>query len=253
MEGIRDSTPPSVLRQIPEEGSILSALRSVEIIFTEPIAGIQAEDLLINTQPATRLTQLGPEDYLFEFPGPTEGIVQVAFRPDHKITDRSKAAHPLTPGHWSYRVDSQAPLSPVLINEFLADNKSGIRDNNGDRSDWIELRNFGASSVSLKNWSLTDDPAIPAKWVFPSVTMRGGEFLLVYASGVGATNNPKALHTNFKLSKGPAFLGLYSEKGMLVYAYTNYPTQRADASSPAPRSQCPARRTRSYCAACRCH
>src|SRR5438876_1764863 len=58
--------------------------------------------------------------------------------------------------------------SPVIISEFLAHNTSGLVDEDGAYSDWIELYNGGASAVNLGGWYLTDDPANLTKWAFPS-------------------------------------------------------------------------------------
>src|SRR5688500_18637511 len=54
-------------------------------------------------------------------------------------------------------------LLAVVINEFLANNNSGILDQDGDRSDWIELRNTSASPANIGGWYLTDDAAILTK------------------------------------------------------------------------------------------
>lgn len=43
-----------------------------------------------------------------------------------------------------------------VISEFLASNRTGILDEDGDHSDWIELRNPDPATASLKGWYLTD-------------------------------------------------------------------------------------------------
>ena len=45
-----------------------------------------------------------------------------------------------------------------MISEFLAANKNGLTDEDGDYSDWIEIYNPGHRPVNLSGWSLTDDP-----------------------------------------------------------------------------------------------
>jgi hypothetical protein len=57
------------------------------------------------------------------------------------------------------------------ISEFLASNKNGLLDENGDTSDWIELYNDGTSTVDLTGWTITDDAGTPGKWVFPAATV----------------------------------------------------------------------------------
>ena len=65
-------------------------------------------------------------------------------------------------------LSSQLPLgaaSPVVISEFMALNVTngfpanigiGLRDDFGEYSDWIEIRNVTTTNVSLLNWALTD-------------------------------------------------------------------------------------------------
>ncbi len=78
----------------------------------------------------------------------------------------------------------EAPPGPgIRINEFLASNAANLADEDGDFSDWIELYNPGDQSVNLLGYGLTDDPAIPFRWVFPDVTIGAGEYRLVWASG----------------------------------------------------------------------
>ncbi len=97
----------------------------------------------------------------------------------------------------------------IVISEFLADNSSGIKDEDGDRSDWIELYNNGDDAVSLEGWWLTDKASSMTQWRFPAITIQPNRFLLVWASGKNRTRAGYPLHTNFSLSKGGEYLGLY--------------------------------------------
>src|SRR4029077_8884992 len=72
-------------------------------------------------------------------------------------------------------------------------------------SDWVELYNPSASAVNLAGMSLSDDIAIPQRWVFPAgVTMAPGAHLLVRFdnSAPVSTNNSGPLNTGFALSAG---------------------------------------------------
>ncbi|HRI29707.1 MAG TPA: lamin tail domain-containing protein, partial [Chitinophagales bacterium] len=71
----------------------------------------------------------------------------------------------------------------VVINEGSNRNYQSIADENGDYPDWIELYNAGPDTVSLYNYSLTDNEANPAKWVFPNIAILPGEHKLVFCSG----------------------------------------------------------------------
>ena len=46
----------------------------------------------------------------------------------------------------------------LTITEFLADNNRGLEDEDGNSSDWIELRNGGDTAIDLAGYALTDDP-----------------------------------------------------------------------------------------------
>ena len=92
---------------------------------------------------------------------------------------------------------------PVLITEFVANNGSGLTDEDGEYSDWIELYNRSSSDVDLAGWSLTDDPTQPEKWLFRSIIVPSGEYLVVFASGKNRrTIKPEEgrpyPHTSFK-------------------------------------------------------
>jgi hypothetical protein len=102
--------------------------------------------------------------------------------------------------------------SDLIINEFLAANGSGLTDEDGDHSDWIEIYNQGSQPVNLAGWSLTNDPSQPIKWPFPELTLGSHEYLIVFASGKNraTTTSGTALHANFKLSKDGTFLGLHN-------------------------------------------
>ncbi|NLF39674.1 hypothetical protein GX586_09530 [bacterium] len=76
--------------------------------------------------------------------------------------------------------------------------------------DWIELWNRGTSNVPLAGWSLTDDPALPRKWVFPQIVLTAGQYLVVQASGLGLpATNGYGPHTTFELGSGGEYLALF--------------------------------------------
>ena len=124
----------------------------------------------------------------------------------------------------------------ILISEFLADNSSGIEDENGNREDWIELFNTGTTAVSLEGWWLTDDVDVKKQWRFPAVSIPANGTLLVWASGKNRIHPAAPLHTNFGLSKSGEFLGLYKPhpatgQPQLVHSYgASYPVQAPDIS-----------------------
>lgn len=103
----------------------------------------------------------------------------------------------------------------VVINEFVAASAAGpggLKDENGEPQDWIELLNRGPAAVDLRGWSLTDDKDEPAKWTFPARTLQPGEFLIVFASGKDrrAPTGSNRFHTNFKLEALGEYLALFA-------------------------------------------
>ena len=122
-------------------------------------------------------------------------------------------------------------LSPV-INEFLAVNDHGLTDEDGERSDWIEVHNPSADPLPLAGWSLTDDAADLDKWVFPAVTLGPGGYMTVFADGKNRRDPASTLHTNFKLDAAGEYLGLVEPGGITVsHEYSPaFPPQYSDIS-----------------------
>src|SRR5690349_9809355 len=70
----------------------------------------------------------------------------------------------------------------VVINEIQSDNSSTIKDENGNNDDWVELYNNGTADVNLSGYGLSDDPALPFKWIFPNVVLSSKKYLLIWLS-----------------------------------------------------------------------
>lgn len=71
----------------------------------------------------------------------------------------------------------------VFINELVSSNTRGLIDESGATPDWVELFNPGLTDVPVSGYGLSDDPAVPFKWVFSNATVRAQGFLVVYADG----------------------------------------------------------------------
>ncbi len=89
----------------------------------------------------------------------------------------------------------------LVINEIVTSNTTVNTDEDGTYQDWVELYN-GGPAVNLSSYGLTDDPAVPYKWIFPSVIMNTGDHLLIYCSDKNRTVVGQPLHTNWKISSG---------------------------------------------------
>jgi hypothetical protein len=231
-----DNVPPLASNLYPPAGLTVHSLGQIEITFNEPVLGVDAADLLINSQPATNVTQQPGGPFVFRFPPQPNGLVQVEWASGHGITDAAASPNPFASGSWSYTVDSDAPLADLVITEILAANvnTNGLADEDGEQQDWIEIHNRGVDPVNLANWSLSDDPELPGLWVFPARTLAPNAFLVVFASGKDrrSTNSTARLHTNFKLGAAGEPIALYTPESprVLLSGFTPYPEQRNDVS-----------------------
>jgi hypothetical protein len=120
----------------------------------------------------------------------------------------------------------------VALTEFLASNNSQRADEEGEFSDWIEVQNTSASRVNLQDWSLTDDPALPAKWRFPATNLNAGAFLVVFASGKDRAQAGAQLHTSFSLAANGEYLALFPPDSSVPATEfaPEYPAQKTDIS-----------------------
>ena len=125
-----------------------------------------------------------------------------------------------------------SPAAPI-ISEILADNESGLRDQDGDWEDWLELYNPDPDPVDLGGYFLTDSPENLPKWRIPDDTvLLPGQFLLLFASGKDRAVAGQQLHTSFKLENNGEYLALVARDGVAIvdeFAPT-YPVQFNDAS-----------------------
>jgi len=119
----------------------------------------------------------------------------------------------------------------VVINEFLERNYTGIVDDYGSHSDWIELYNPDPAPVNIGGYFLTDDPFDLIKWQFPDVVIPPDGHLLVFASSNDGIGPGGRLHTNFKLSSSGEYIGLVEPDGMTIVHGFSYPeSQTPDVS-----------------------
>ncbi|MFW9596853.1 MAG: lamin tail domain-containing protein [Paludibacter sp.] len=104
----------------------------------------------------------------------------------------------------------------IRISEIMAANDSVLTDEDGEYSDWIELHNYSGNDIYLGGWTLTDEVYFPYKWMFPDITIKAGEYLVVFASGKNRRVTGKALHTNFNLKASGEYLALINPSGSII-------------------------------------
>ncbi len=105
--------------------------------------------------------------------------------------------------------------SELVINEFLSSNSGGLRDEDGNAPDWIEIHNPDAQPVSLEGYFLTDDAADLMKWRAPAVQLEPSRYFIIFASGKDRNDPNQPLHTNFKLGES-GYLALVAPDGETV-------------------------------------
>jgi len=232
---LQDTVAPTIANLFPPPAITLRNFSQVEVTFSEEVTGVNATDLLVNNQPALSVSRVPAGAYIFQFASQPPGSVTLQWAGSHGITDQATPANGFGGGSWSYVVDPDAPLGDLLISEILASNLDGLKDEDLEPEDWLEIYNRGSTTVNLAGWSLTDDPELPGLWVFPSGTLGPGQYMIVFASGKDVKNptGTNRFHTNFQLSGDGEFLGLYNGDSprLLVSAFgAGYPEQRNDNS-----------------------
>ncbi|MFK8006680.1 MAG: CotH kinase family protein [Saprospiraceae bacterium] len=95
---------------------------------------------------------------------------------------------------------------PLYVNEIMASNNNTFTDDAGEYDDWVEIYNGGADPIYLGDKYLSDNQNSPDKWQLPDLSIQPGEFLIFWADNdeVQGSN-----HTNFKLSAGGEFVGIF--------------------------------------------
>jgi len=128
----------------------------------------------------------------------------------------------------TYRVDMPNGGPGVRINEFLARNVTGAKDEHGDRDDWIELYNPTMKSIALGGMTVTDDLTQPKKWVIPGTTVLGpGQFLLIWAD-----NEPKQgpYHATLQIDGDGEELAVFGKDGVTLMDFVAFGEQVDDVS-----------------------
>ena len=223
-----DINPPQVLALDPSANAEVEALTQIAVTFNQSVSGVDAADLRVNGSAAAGLAVLSPSVYRFMFPQPPTGSVTFAWLVNTGITN--SAGDAFAGGAWTCVLNTNLPPVRPYIAEFLADNRGGLRDEDGTASDWIELFNPGTRPVSLDGWFLTDSTNRLAKWRIPNVTLATNAYLVVFASGKNRTNTSSRLHTSFKLNDDGGYLALVRPDGTSVASEFRYARQRKNVS-----------------------
>lgn len=118
--------------------------------------------------------------------------------------------------------------SPIRINEFVAQNQTGIVDENLQHEDWLELYNTANQPVVLDGMRLSDD-LMQLKWTIPTgTTIPPHGTVLVWCDEDG-TQGP--MHANFKLSATGELVALWDAAGQNLLDSFAFGQQLSDVST----------------------
>ena len=101
----------------------------------------------------------------------------------------------------------------VVINEFMAENRTGAADGTGAHPDWIELFNPSAEPVDLNGWTITDDHDDPGRHRLEQLSVPAWGRLLLWADGDPSLGPD---HLGFSLALEGEQIGLYAPTGLPV-------------------------------------
>jgi hypothetical protein len=119
-------------------------------------------------------------------------------------------------------------ISPIRLNEFVAQNVTGIVDENNQHEDWLELYNDSGAAVNVGGMWVTDDFSQP-KFQIPANTMIAANGTLLIWCDEDGTQGP--LHANFKLSSGGEHLALFAPDAQTLLDDYEYGLQVADVAN----------------------
>lgn len=123
------------------------------------------------------------------------------------------------------------PAPDIVINEFMARNTNVLSDNEGQFPDWIELKNLSEAPGNLKGWYLTDNIDNPTGWELPDVTIKAGDYLVIFASSKDRSDPALPLHTDFNLDQTGEYLALVRPDGTVCHEYRpEFPRQAENVS-----------------------
>lgn len=121
-------------------------------------------------------------------------------------------------GYNAYHASTMVTTGDLIINEVVADAKSGLHDEDNEYSDWIELYNTTDHVISLDNYALSNKENKPLKWRFPDGAIIGPHsYYLVYCSGKDRRDDPSVVpHASFRISAEHDTVVLSDNHGRVV-------------------------------------
>lgn len=115
----------------------------------------------------------------------------------------------------AFRATLESEEAPsIVINELLANNKGQFKDNFGDYSGFIELKNITDKTIDLDGYRLSNDENVNFKWRLPAIKLKPQGIIGVYTSNRNTTEN--GLHASFKLNSGNGMVTIADKSGKII-------------------------------------
>jgi len=124
-----------------------------------------------------------------------------------------------TAGRAEFEQSRIAENNGLILTEVMSSNKTTLMDNTGHYSDYIEIFNGGTEAVNLLGYGLSDSEIKTLKWQFPEITIAPGQYLVIFASGIGEAGTDLsvgALHTDFRVSSYQENVLLSNPQGLIL-------------------------------------
>jgi hypothetical protein len=135
---LTDLNPPVIVSITPPAGSTVSQLVGVTVVFSEPVRGVDASDLLINGNPAIGLTG-SSNKYTFYFPQPPYGTVVISWSQNHGITDLATPPNPFNAANAGWQYNLEAPKTVLVATNAIWKLKKGTSEASNPISAWRYL------------------------------------------------------------------------------------------------------------------
>lgn len=214
----------SALEQLEKIGPYIKKLSRIPLLPTEldPVTvsflvvdreDVSSVKLLIQANGSTQTIDMfdngangdaEANDFVYSAQIPAINADVVLFAVEATNSAGRKSCYPAENEWDTYAVNYQPPT--VMLNEFLAQNEAGKKDNYGEYNDWFELYNPTESLLDLTGMYVSDNLSNPRKWRLGNLSIPPNGFLLLWADDDA---DQGANHVEFKLSAEGEALGLF--------------------------------------------
>ena len=180
---------PTIVAQSPLAGSSITELKEIVVTFSEPVAGVDASDFLVNGVPALGVSGTGATR-VFTFVQPASGTVAITWSSDHGIMDLENPANPFAGNSrgssWQYQLRD---LSPPVITGLNPPRGATVTKLNQIEVIFSEaVDGVGAVDLLVNGQPALAVAGAGANYVFTLPPFGAGALNLSWAPGHGITD-----------------------------------------------------------------